>query len=665
MKRLNSMKIMIVGALAASLAFGPAYAQEEQPKKLEKMVVSAAKMETSVDKTPTNITVFTREEIEQMPKTTTINELLRQVPGLYIPQYQSGVANDGVYSARGAEPSTTGLRFLVNGIEFNKGNGYTVPTRIPINDIERIEVIKTASAEYGDQAIGGLINVVTRVSNKPLEAKAGVSVGDFNYENYYTVINGTRNKWEYFVDMSFSNSEGYQDEAYYDPENFYTRLAYNIDETSVCEFHGSHMASKGAWPKSLTQAQLDEDPTQSPGGSNEFENDYNLAALAYKKKFGDDELQVKVIGKDEWVWMDYGLDFEFDEWEIFPSVTYNLRHSIGSMKNSILFGVEGRKHELTTQLWTRKNNAKFKKTKHTLREDTSFALYIVDQCSITEDLTVTFGGRYDSFEQEQTGRVNPANSVDQSDEAFSPKIGATYTINQYANLFAGFNSGFKSPARVPGAAYSADLDPERTLSYEAGVRGFFNSWLSYTFCGFLNQYKDKWVKTGTAATDPYANSGSTETLGFEVSLQADHSCGLFGHVNYTWQEPEYDEFTEAGVVYDGKRFPKIPEQMLGVLLGYENKTAGQFSVTWDYVGERYFDQDNTLLGEDYLLVGAGYEKSFDNWQPGLSIFLSASNLTDENTAVYGSGTPGAESLVPVYGRRIFGGVELKFDFAPK
>ena len=179
MQRFNIIKILMMGVLAASFTISTGYAQGDESKKLDSMVVSAAKMETSVDKMPTNITVISREDIAKMPKTTTINELLRQVPGLYIPQYQSGVANDGVYSARGSEPSTTGLRFLVNGIEFNKGNGYTVPTRIPINDIERIEIVKTASAEYGDQAIGGLINVVTRISDKPLEAKVGVSVGRF------------------------------------------------------------------------------------------------------------------------------------------------------------------------------------------------------------------------------------------------------------------------------------------------------------------------------------------------------------------------------------------------------------------------------------------------------------------------------------------------------
>jgi len=120
---------------------GPVWGKKPGVHQLEEIIVSGAKFETNVAKTPSNITIIAREEIEKMPAGTSINEFIRQVPGLYVPQFQSGVANDGVYSTRGSEPTTWGLRFLVNGIEFNKGNGYTVPTRIPLNDVERIEII--------------------------------------------------------------------------------------------------------------------------------------------------------------------------------------------------------------------------------------------------------------------------------------------------------------------------------------------------------------------------------------------------------------------------------------------------------------------------------------------------------------------------------------------
>ncbi|MBU1193379.1 MAG: TonB-dependent receptor [Proteobacteria bacterium] len=659
-KKSNRMIIWTIVVLFVFSYSGSVMSEEKKAYNLGDITVTAAKFETSIEKSPTNLDVITREDIERMPEATNINELLRQVPGLYVPQYQSGVANDGLYSSRGSEPSTWGLRFLVNGIEFNKGNGYTVPTRIPINDIERMEIIKTASAEYGDQAVGGVINVVTRVSPKPLEAKAGFSYGSFDYTNYFGVINGSNDRWEYFMDFSFSQTDGYQDNVFYDPANFYTRFAYKPDDTMKLEFHGSHMASKGSWPKKLTQVQFDADSSQNPGKSDTFENDYNLAALVLKKKIGDDELQIKLTGKDEWVTMNYGSDFEFDEWEIIPAITYALKHEIAGMGNTVLFGGEYRKHEIINQMFTVLNGVRQTKTKDTLREDISYAAYIIDELSVTDALTVSFGARFDSYEQNQTGRVNVANTVGQSDEAISPKLGATYTINNALNVFAGFNSGFKSPARVPGAAYSSGLDPEEVRSYEVGFRGSPLPWLNYNTALFLNQYKNKWIRTGPNPTDPYTNAGETEAKGIELSLNLSFNSGLYSSISYTYQESKYEDFIDSGVNYNGNWLANIPEQLIGLTAGYNHSAFGQISLTADYIGDRYFNQTNTLKGNDYWVFGAKYKKTFDQWNPAFSFFVNAKNLGDEAAVVYGSGTPGSESLVPVYGRSVTAGIEFLF-----
>ena len=628
--------------------------------KLEDMVVTAGKMETILEKTPTNVYLITREDIEKVAGVVYLNDLLQRVPGLYAPRFQSGVANDGSFSTRGSEVNSQGLRIMVNGIEMNKGNGYVVLPRIPLHDVERIEIVKSASAEYGDQAVGGIINVITRVSPEQIEAKVGGAVGSFDYKASYAVLNGSNEKWQYFFDLGFSNSNGYQDDTFYDPVNVYTRLAYAIDETMDLEFHGSHMNSDGAWPKKLTQAQFDENSRQSPGGADSFENDYNLAALVFKKRFKDDELQIKLIGKDEYVTMNFGSDMEFDEWEIYPAITYSWNQSFGNMSNRLLLGAEYRKHEMTTRLYTLSNNVRQTKLRDTLRKDTSFAAFATNELSITEALTLTAGARYDNFEQDQVGRVNAANSISQSDEAISPKLGATYTFNEGLNIFAGVNSGFKSPARTPGLAYSPDLDPEEVYSYEAGFRGNPVPWLTYSIAGFVNQYKNKWIKTGTAPADPFENAGETEATGIEVSLGADFDSGIFANLNYTYQEAVFENYLESGVRLDGNTIPNVPEQLFGILLGYRHSFWGQFIFTADYVRDRYFNVSNTLKGDDYWLLGVSYKKTFEQWEPRVSFFLDLKNMTDEEEVVFGGGVLGRESLVPVYGREILFGIEFSF-----
>lgn len=628
--------------------------------KLEDVRVSAGKMETVIEKIPTNIEVITREDIEKIPGVVYVNDLLQQVTGLYAPRFQSGVANDGVFSMRGSELSSQGLRIMVNGIEMNKGNGYVVLPRLPLHDVERIEIIKTASAEYGDQAVGGIINVVTRISPERLEAKVGGALGTYSYGTGYTVINGSNEKWEYFVDFGISRSDGYQEATSYDPNNVYTRLAYAIDDTMDLEFHGSYMDSEGVWPEKLTQEQFDENPTQSPGGGDPFENEYQLGALVFKKRFGDDELRFKLIGKDEYVTMNFGSDFEFDEWEIYPALTYAWREDFGSMNNHLVLGAEYREHELITRLYKVTNSVRETKLRDTLRKDTSFAAFAMNELAVTDALTITAGARFDSYEQDQTGRVKTANNVSQSDEAISPKLGATYTVNETLNIFGGFNSGYKSPARLPGAAYSPDLDPEKVYSYEVGLRGRGLPWLSYSLTGFINQYKDKWIKTGPEVTDPYENAGETEATGVELSLNANLKSGFFGDISYTYQDSEFKDFLKSGVQLSGNKIPNVPEQLLGILLGYKHTVYGQFTVTADYVGDRYFSDSNTLKGNGYWIMGAGYKKTFKQWGPGFSIFADVKNITDEEEVLIGGGSPGSESLVPIYGRSFLFGIELLF-----
>lgn len=658
-----------LAALAVLLAT-PSFAQEQSEAKdkihaLDEVVVTAGKMETEVEKIPSNIEVITREDIEKVPGVVYINDLLQKVPGLWAPRFQSGVANDGSFSARGSEVNSQGLRVMVNGIELNKGNGYVVLPRIPLHDVERIEVIKTASAEYGDQAVGGIINVVTATSSKEIEAKIGTAFGDFDYGTAYTVVKGGIDNFEYFFDLGFSRSGGYQDDTEYDPINAYTRLAYAINDSTELEFHGSHMESEGVWPTKLTQAQFDADPQQSPGKSTAFENDYDLGALVLSKYFGNDVLKAKLIGKDEYVSMNFAFpfgdrEFEFTEWEIYPSITYQWQRPIGNMSNQLLVGVEYRNHELTSRQYSLTNGTREDTLRDTLREDTSYAAYAVDELSVTEDVTVTAGVRFDAYEQDQTGRVDPANTVSQSDQAVSPKIGATYSINEMMTLFGGFNSGYKSPARTPGMAYSADLDPEKVYSYEAGLRGMALPWLSYNVTGFVNQYQDKWVKSGPEATDPYVNAGETEAIGLELALGADFGNGFFADVNCTLQESEYTKYANAGVSYDGNKIPNVPEQMLGGTIGYRDPVWGQFTFNADYVGGRYFNEQNTLKGDDYWIFGAGYKKTIEQWDPQVSFFVDLKNLTDEDAVVYGGGAPGSEQLVPVYGQQFLVGLEMMF-----
>jgi outer membrane cobalamin receptor len=150
-----------------ALAASSESAKPEAPARLEPVVVSAGRVEQALRDVPANVTVLTRDDIGRSAAQT-VDDLLRQISGFSLFRRSSSlVANptaQGV-SLRGIGPSG-GSRTLVllDGVPFNDpSGGWVYWSEVPLESIERIEVVRgDRSAPYGNYALGGVINIVTR-----------------------------------------------------------------------------------------------------------------------------------------------------------------------------------------------------------------------------------------------------------------------------------------------------------------------------------------------------------------------------------------------------------------------------------------------------------------------------------------------------------------------
>ena len=149
----------------------------EELQTLAPVVVSATRTERSVEDLPVSATVLTREEIINSPARS-IDDLLRDVAGIQLPLDSSGdlfplqpsIAIRGI----GVGDTATRVLVLVDGIPINGGFfGNVLWNRVPKDNVERIEVVRGASSSlYGSYAMGGVVNIVTRV---PAQRRAGSS----------------------------------------------------------------------------------------------------------------------------------------------------------------------------------------------------------------------------------------------------------------------------------------------------------------------------------------------------------------------------------------------------------------------------------------------------------------------------------------------------------
>ena len=177
-------------AISLQLAAGatsPANAQTE----LEGIVVEGVSLggdEVPVEKTGASVSVVTGEQLQQR-QIRHAGDALRSLPGVSVSRTGS-VGGLTQVRIRGAEGNHTLV--LIDGIEANDtGNGEFNFSDLDVENIERIEVIRgPQSGLYGSKALGGVINIVTRSGQGPLQIKAKVENGTFDTTNTSFNVSG-------------------------------------------------------------------------------------------------------------------------------------------------------------------------------------------------------------------------------------------------------------------------------------------------------------------------------------------------------------------------------------------------------------------------------------------------------------------------------------------
>src|SRR5918993_3321620 len=142
----------------------------------ETLVVSAAQIDQPLSRTPDSVTVIQGHEIEAKQQFT-LSSALRSVPGLTL-QQNGGPGTVTSLFSRGGESDYTLV--LVDGVRQNSFGGGLDLSQVPLQDVERIEVLRgSQSALYGADAIGGVIQIITRSGGDP-HASAYVETGSRN-----------------------------------------------------------------------------------------------------------------------------------------------------------------------------------------------------------------------------------------------------------------------------------------------------------------------------------------------------------------------------------------------------------------------------------------------------------------------------------------------------
>nr|WP_307863049.1 MULTISPECIES: TonB-dependent vitamin B12 receptor BtuB [Providencia] len=247
---MNNKKLLPLSAAAlAVLCSIPSLASGNSQS--DQLVVSANRFEQPISSILAPVTVVTREDIDHWQSNTVI-DVLRRLPGVDIAQ-SGGMGQQSSLFIRGTE--SRHVLVLIDGVRLNQAgiSGSSDMSQIPISLVQRIEYIRGArSAVYGSDAVGGVVNIITRRDNDGTTLNAGI--GSHSYQNY----NGSTQQ--------------------------------KIGENTTVTAAGAYTHTKGfdLAPKDVSPRQYDKDGFLSKSLWLGIEHQFSSEILAYARAYGYD-----------------------------------------------------------------------------------------------------------------------------------------------------------------------------------------------------------------------------------------------------------------------------------------------------------------------------------------------------------------------------------------
>jgi len=539
------------------------------------VVVSASGFEQNIEDAPATMSVITAQEIQKRSYSD-ITDVLKNVPGVFVTGGGSnqsimmrGMGDDYTLYLIDGKPMQNDQAFTQNG-----GQAGVQMNFLPsVENIERVEVIRgPASALYGSDAMGGVINIITKKHGK--KASGGISleyiIADSNNETNNDAMNTS-----FYLNgpvikdvLSFGITAGfnYTDESSYqagstesggsDPEyksrKVSTKLVYTPNNENTI---------------TLEQMYNKQERVHTPGKSLEEDDDLS-EIISYKDTYsisheynnGDDLLLKSYITYDD-AKNPSRRNEETGNYIMTDTLTANTQGTIFFDKNTLSLGAA-----YVDEMYKDGATNRLNEGEYTTASRFQYSMFGENEWNITDDLSLFLSLRYD--ENEDFG------------SNFSPKIYAVYGLNDKFTIKGGVTTGYKAPtlknssdkflsvSRGGNSFGNPDLTPETTTTYEASVAYDDGDSLGGSLTIYKTDFKDKIERSsyyicekGTSTciykgvtysvSNEYGfkeriNIDDAEVYGLELTTDYQISENVKYRQSYTYTDSEIKSGTDKG-----------------------------------------------------------------------------------------------------------------------
>jgi len=646
---------------------------------LEDVIITAQKKEELLQKVPFSITAFNSTQIEKF-RFWNNKDISGFVPNLYSADPGD---NRDVISIRGITTTSydPAVATYIDGV-----NQFNLDSYIPaLNDIERIEVLRGPQGSlYGRNAMGGVINIITKQPSNKVTGSAEVNVGNYGIRRYNANFKSPiiKDKLFFGAALLYNDRNGFYtndfNKSSYDKQyafggNYFVKYIATGHWQATLNVKHYSSENKGAFPLVFGVEEAFSNPFRlnQNGITTMMDNTLNTSLAiqhtgrkvnfssitAYQKNYRYYDLPIdgdfspidaiSVVNNYGKTWNNIKAYTQEFKWSSSPITTNRFNWTAGAylfyqdapVKQGTRFGKDANLMMIGDSLFTLMNSTSTTKKGIAFFGQATYAL--------TSQLNITFGLRNDYEQQDQTVagyyqhdpspefyQIVADTSASINFNAWSPKISLDYNLNTASIIYAMYSKGYRTgglsplgsdPSQPPLIGYL----PEHSNNFEAGIK---NTWLNNTLklniSLFYINIKDAQVPTLVLpdAITIIKNSGVLNSKGIEAEIMYTPAKGIMIQYN--------GGITNAIIEATGKRPLFTPDNSNAIAIQYSKtinaKVSGFIRSETKLIGNTYFDSSNEIKQSPYCInnFSMGVNKN------KVSIVLWSKNILNQKYISY-------------------------------
>jgi vitamin B12 transporter len=595
---------------------------QEESFALERIIISAKRFPAGLNEVAENATIITAEEIEKLPARN-LGEVLSYLPGVDI-EPRSSFGQLTAITIQGS--NSRHVRVMIDGIPLNtQASGQVNHFNFPIENIQRIEIIKGASCSVWGSALGGIINVITKDTGDTPVPKGSITQSSAEYSTVKESfdLSGEAGNLGYYLSSSYMESDGIRAKADTEQINAFNKICFPWGDLAKIT-------------SSFGYIQGDVNTGQLPDGTYQH--------TPYSNKYGR-----------------IGLDVDFDNGVIFNNA---FKFSCQELTTKYFATIEDEEPYFIVRTQDQYYGLEFKSLVNLRDEDTfllgaDFDWHILKSTYLTDSKSINLQAPYFNY----TIKLNKWDWIfgarfDNNSEfgsQFSPSLGVVYQIPTLSDtsIRATVSRAFNAPPLlwkfyeeiISGITVNPDIKPEKAWVYELGVesRLLDNLWIGLSL--YRADVKDAIARITEGGKDYMKNFQRFRRLGAEIQIKTELNSSLTLSNTAAFNDVENRETKET------VRGIGVARQSFGTGIEYKNESGFGFLLRayynrWNQVASAE-PNDRKVICDVRISQEIKHIKGLD-----IILFLNIYNLT--NSAYW------ADNYFPIPLRYFEGGFTLKW-----